>query len=113
MVKNTIDFSVAPPSKATSTFLVALQDASPCGLFAIVLDGNAQAWLVGHNAVDVRERPLRLGKQTHDTGKGLNVAEGNVVPVTLENECSAFALPFDSTTNATILAGTATFIKWS
>lgn len=113
MVKNTIDFVIAPPSKDTNTQLKAQQDGSPCGFFAIVIDGNAKCWLVGHNDVDIRERPLRLGKQTHDTGKGLNVAEGNVVAVTLENECSAFALPFDSATTATILAGTATFCKWS
>lgn len=112
-IKNTINFDVMPPSKTTNVFLQALIDGSPCGFFAIVVDGNGACWLVGHNATDVRERPLRLGKQSHKTGKGLSVADGNVIPVMLENECSGLALPFDAATTAAILGGTATFCKWS
>jgi hypothetical protein len=112
-IANTINFDVMPPSTATSVFLQALMDGSPCGYFAIIVDGNGKCWLVGHNETDIRERPLRLGKITHDTGKGLAVATGNVLTITLENECSGLALPFDTTTNAAILGGTATFCKWS
>jgi len=112
-ITNEINFQVMPPSKDTNTFLQALIDGSPCGFFAIVLDGNGKAWCVGHNATDVRERPLRLKKQDKKTGKGLGEADGNTIPVTLGNECGGLALPFDSATTATILAGTATFIKWS
>ena len=111
-VTNTVGFDIMPPSTTTSVFLQALIDGSPCGFFAIIVDGNGKCWLVGHNETDVRERPLRLGKQTHDTGKGLKVPEGNTIPIVLENECSGLALPFDTTTTAAILGGTATFIKW-
>ena len=112
-IKNTINFDVQPPSTTTNVFLQALIDGSPCGFFAIVVDGNGKCWLVGHNETDVRERPLRLGKQSHKTGKGLAVADGNTIPITLENECGGLALPFDTTTTAAILGGTATFVKWS
>jgi hypothetical protein len=112
-VNNTVEFSVMPPSTTTNVFRQALEDGSPCGFFAIIVDGNGKCWCVGHNETDVRERPLRLGKDTRDTGKGLAVAEGNTAVITLENECGGLALPFDTTTTGTILAGTATFIKWS
>jgi hypothetical protein len=112
-VTNEIGFQVMPPSKDTNTFLQALIDGSPCGFFAIIVDGNGKCWCVGHNATDVRERPLRLTKQDKKTGKGLAEADGNTVMVTLGNECSGLALPFDTTLTTAILAGSSTIIKWS
>ena len=112
-VNNTVEFDIMPPAKDTNTFLQALIDGSPCGFFALIVDGNGKCWVVGHNATDVRERPLRLGKQTHDTGKGLSVAEGNTIRITMENECGGLALPLDSTLTAAVLAGTSTICKWS
>lgn len=112
-ITNTIKFQVMPPSKATSTFLQALIDGSPCGFFAIIIDGNGKCWCVGHNATDVRERPLRLKSQTQATGEGLSDANGNTIPVELGNECGGKALPFDSTLTAAILGGSSTIIKWS
>jgi hypothetical protein len=113
MVKNTIEFDVMPPAKDTNTFLQALIDGSPCGFFALIVDGNSKCWIVGHNATDVRERPLKLGKQSHKTGKGLAEAEGNTVRITLENECGGLTLPLDSTLTTAVLAGTSTICKWS
>lgn len=112
-ITNTIEFDVMPPSKDTNTFLQALIDGSPCGYFAIIQDGNGQYWVVGHNATDIRERPLRLNKQDHKTGKGLSEAEGNTVRITLMNECGGLALPLDATLNAAMDAGTSTIAKWS
>ena len=112
-ITNTIEFDVMPPAKDTNTFLQALIDGSPCGLFALIIDGNGKCWIVGHNATDVRERPLRLGKQDHKTGKGLSEAEGNTVRVTLTNECGGLALPLDSTLTAAVLGGTSLICKWS
>jgi hypothetical protein len=112
-VTNELGFDVMPPSKDTSTFLQALIDGSPCGFFAIIVDGNGKCWCVGHNATDVRNRPLILKKQDHKTGKGLAEATGNTIPIVLGNECSGLALPFDSTITAGILAGTYNGIKWS
>lgn len=112
-ITNTLKFKVMPPSTATSTFLQALIDGSPCGFFAIVIDGNGKCWCVGHNATDVRERPLRLRSQLQATGEGLSNADGNTIPIELGNECGGKALPFDSTLTAAIIGGTSTICKWS
>lgn len=112
-ITNELGFKVMPPSKDTNTFLQALIDGSPCGFFALIVDGNGKCWVVGHNATDVRERPLRLKKQDHKTGQGLGEADGNTIPITLGNECGGLALPLDSTLTAAVLAGSSTICKWS
>jgi hypothetical protein len=113
-IANTINFDIMPPATATNTFLQALMDGSPCGFLAIIIDGNSKCWLVGHNATDLMLRPLRLDKQSGKTGKGIAVAEGNNIVISLGNECSGLALPFTSGLTASIVAGTeATFCKWS
>jgi hypothetical protein len=112
-ITNTLKFKIMPPAKATSTFLQALIDGSPCGFFAIVIDGNGKCWVVGHNATDVRERPLRLKSQTQATGEGLSNADGNTIPVELWNECGGKALPLNTTLTGTTLDGTGTHIKWA
>lgn len=111
-ITNTLKLKVMPPSTTTSVFLQALIDGSPCGFFAIIIDGNGKCWLVGHNATDVRERPLRLKAQTQATGEGLSNADGNTIPIELWNECAGKALPFDAANTATILGGTAAFCKY-
>jgi len=113
-ITNTIEFDIMPPETETNTFLQALIDGSPCGLFALIVDGNGRCWVVGYNATDIRERPLRLGGQDHKTGKGLSEAEGNTIHITLTNECGGIALPLDDTLNAAVVTtGDATICKWS
>jgi hypothetical protein len=112
-IKNTINFDIMPPNKTTNVLLQALLDGSPCGLYAIILDGNSQAWVIGVNTVDGTNRPLRLGKQSHKTGKGLQVAEGNTIQISLDNECSGLALPLDATLTAMVVAGTGSILKTS
>ena len=72
-----------------------------------------KCWCVGHNATDIRNRPLTLRKQDKKTGKGLAEATGNTIPVMLGNDCSGLALPFDSTLTAAIIGGSSTIIKWT
>jgi len=111
---NTVEFDIMPPATATNTFLNALIDASPCGLFALIVDGNGSCWIVGYNSTDIRERPLKLQGINHPTGKGLSEAEGNTVRITLGNECGGIALPLDSTlTAAVVTTGDASICKWS
>jgi hypothetical protein len=112
-IKNTINFDIMPPNKTTNVFLQSLLDGSPCGLYAIILDGNGQAWVVGVNTVDGTNRPLRLSKQSHKTGKGLSVAEGNVIQISLDNECSGLAIPLNSTLTAMVVAGSGSILKTS
>lgn len=111
-VGNVIKFKIMPPNTATNVFRQALQDGSPCGYFTILMDGNGKCWLVGHNATDVRERPLRLKTDTKDTGEGLSNADGNTSIIELDNECAGMALPFDAANTATIIGGTAAFCKY-
>ena len=112
-VANKIGFDVVPPSKDTNILLNALIDGSPCGLLAIILDGNGKAWLVGYNTTDLKNRPLRVNSINPKTGKNVSDAAGQVVPVELGNECSGLALPFDSTLTAAITGGTSTIIQWA
>jgi hypothetical protein len=112
-IVNTLTLDVMPPATATNAWLQSLIDGSPCGFFAIIIDGNSKCWCVGHNETDLMLRPLRLKAQEHKTGKGLGDASGNIITVTLWNESSGLALPFDTTTSGQINAGTATFCKWS
>jgi hypothetical protein len=113
MISNKIDFDVQPAATATNAFRQSLMDASPCGLYAIILDDNGACWLVGVNEVDVYARPLRFGGDKKDTGKGLAAAEGNLVHITLQNDCSGVAMKFATAINTTILAGTDTCLKTS
>jgi hypothetical protein len=112
-ITNEVGFDIMPPSKDTNTFLQALIDGSPCGFFALIVDGNGKCWVVGHNATDVRNRPLILKKQDKKTGKGLGEATGNTIPIMLGNECGGLALPLDSTLTTSTLNGSGTHIKWS
>ena len=112
-IKNTVNCDIMPPSKTTNVFLQALLDGSPCGLYAIILDGNGVAWVVGVNNVDGGNRPLRMAKQSHKTGKGVSASDGNVIQLSLENECSGLAIPLNSTLTAMIVAGSGSIIKTS
>lgn len=110
---NEVGFQIMPPGKDTNTFKQALIDGSPCGLFALIVDGNGKCFVIGYNSTDVRERPLRLKSTDGKTGKGLSEADGNTIPIILGNECSGQALPLDSTLTAAVLGGTSTIVKWT
>lgn len=112
-VTNTIDFDIVPPSKDTNTFKSALVAGSPCGLLALVVDGNGKVFMVGYNTTDKKLRPLRIKMTDQKTGKGLSDTAGQVVPIQLGNECADFCMPLDSTLTAAVLAGTSTVIKWT
>jgi hypothetical protein len=112
-IKNTVNFDIMAPNKTTSVFLQQLLDGSPCGLYALILDGNSVAWIIGVNPTDGVNRPLRLGKQSHKTGKGLSAADGNIIQISMENECSGLAIPLNSTLTAMVVAGTGSILKVS
>ena len=110
---NEIGFSVMPPATTTNTLIQSLIDGSPCGLLAIVIDGNGKVWLVGYNSIDTFSRLLKLSATNQATGKGLSEEEGNTIPVVLGNECSGRSLPLDSTLSAEVIAGTSAIIQWT
>ena len=110
--RNVINFTITKMRTLLNTLRTALADGSPCGFLAIVTDGNAQSWLVGYSANDLKTKPLRLGEEKGKTGAALTEADGNVLAFTLQNECGGAALPFDTTLNAGINAGTAAYIDY-
>jgi hypothetical protein len=112
-VTQTIDFKLASPSTLLNTWKQAIIDGSPCGLFAIVIDGNGKCWLVGYNTTDLKNRPLRLNTFDQKTGANPSDADGQLLAVQLMHEAGGIALPFDATNTGTIVGGTNTMIKWS
>lgn len=110
--KNIIKFTITKMRTLVNTLRTALADGSPCGFLAIVTDGNAQNWLVGYSANDLKNRPLRLASESGKTGAALTEADGNVLAFTFQNECGGLALPFDVTLNPAINAGTAAYIDY-
>lgn len=101
------------PTLALKTLIDSLEAASPCGLAVIMLDANGQAWLIGYNATDLKDRGLRLTKSALDTG--MAPGENDKQGWDLEFSCvnSEHALPFDATLSGTILAESATFLTTS
>ena len=108
-----VEVAFSKPSTALNTLLNALADASPCGIYAIVTDGNGTSWLVGYNATDGNKRPLRLVQDNVDSGFS-PAEDANKHLLALETVSGYVCLPFDSSLSAAILGGTATaFITYS
>lgn len=108
-----IKYSLSNPDVDLETHANALADASPCGIAAIVLDGNNQAWLVGYNDEDYGNRPLRLLNDDFDSGLepiGDGVQNNDF---TLQCISRMRALPLDSTLSEAIADGTSALITWS
>lgn len=112
-VTETVDFAISRPDKTSATLMQSLIDGSPCGLMAIVLDGNGKAWLVGYNAVDGMNRPLRLNSAPRTTGQSPSDEGGQTMQVQLGTEGGGLALPFDTTLTGAIVGGTSTIIDWN
>lgn len=112
-IKHTVMAKFNKPSTALNTLRNSLADASPCGIYAIVTDGNGTSWLVGYNATDTNKRPLRLISGTVNSGLTPADAEGNRYSITLETDNGYVCLPFDATNNGTIKGGTAAFITYA
>jgi len=103
-------------SKLTKELVIAKQslvDAVGCGAVAIVLDGNSQAWIVGWNATELGDRPLNKITANFDSGMKPSDEDTGAYTITLEGETGYDAVPFDTTTNGTILAGSAAFITFN
>jgi len=97
-----------------STTLVDLKadlaDSIPCGVMAIRVDGNGQAWLSGWNEAtkDGKERPYNELASNFDSGASPADEDGNKLTLTLTRNAGYDELPFNSLLNANILAGSGT-----
>lgn len=102
-------FSCSKPSTLLNVLNNALDDAQPCGIIAIVMDSNGQAWLVGWSQADGNKRPLFLEGNNLDTGD-VPGSDGNFHDYLLQGINDEIDLPSDATINTyisdSIAAGT-------
>ena len=94
-----VNFVCGKASKELNTLADSLSEASPCGIVAIVMDSNGQAWLVGWNETDEGDRPLFLNTDNFTSGKDLTEVEGGKRTFDLKTISSFLDLPLDSTLN--------------
>lgn len=110
--KHRVEVTFTKPSTALNILLNAVADASPCGMYAIVTDGNGTSWLVGYNVTDGNKRPLRLVQDNMDSGFS-PAEDANKHIVAIETVSGYVCLPFDATQNTAISGGTATYITYT
>jgi len=107
-----VEIKFAKPSTELNVLRNALADASPCGIVAIVTDGNGESWLVGYNETDGVNRPLRLVQDALNSGAAPSEEDGQIVTIALEGTSGYVDLPFDDSLKADISGGTADFIDY-
>jgi len=90
-------------------------DSIVCGMSAIHVDGNGQAWISGISpaAVEGALRPYQSAVFSFDSASAPTEEGGATPTITLNKTGSAPRYPFDATLNAAIVGGTATFINWA
>lgn len=91
-----------------------IADSVVCGMVVIHVDGNGQAWISGISPASVEGalRPYQSATVNFDSGSA-PTDDAAKPELTLTRTGAAPAYPFDSTINATIVGGTATFINWA
>jgi len=107
-----VEMRFAKPSVGLNTLRNALADASPCGVLAIVTDGNGRSWLVGYNETDGTNRALYLATDSLNSGQEPAEEDSQAITIALECQSGYLSLPFDSTIGATITGGSAAFITY-
>ncbi len=104
------------PRLALNTLIDEIKIGLACGLVAIYVDNNAQAWLFGASTgtKDGLTRPINRATIELDTGTLPTDEDGQNFTVTFKRMSSHDPVPFDSTVNDTIVKTTdAAFIQWS
>lgn len=92
-----------------------IADAIVCGMVAIRVDGNGQAWLSGASpaAVEGLLRPYQKATINFDSGIAPTEEDAAQPELILERNGAAQEYAFDSTLNAAIVGGTSAFINWA
>lgn len=91
-----------------------IMESATCGLVAIWVDNNGQAWIAGISpaANDGTLRPFNDVECNFDSGKAPTDDSAKPV-ITLKRTASTAEYPIDTTITGTITGGTATFINWT
>ncbi len=103
-------------SKKTTTLITAknsLLDAVACGVAIIRVDNNGSAWLSGYTVKDKNRRAYNKITTNFDTGAKPSDEGTAAYTITLEAEGFDDELPFDTSLNASIIGGSATFIDYN
>lgn len=104
---HSIEAAFSKPTKELRTALNAIADASPCGMVAIMRDGNGLYWVVGYNEVDLGTRGLKLVSDSTTSGAAPDDAEGSKSNIRLETKSGYKALPVKSTSTVAVSGITA------
>jgi hypothetical protein len=102
-----IEAAFSKPSAALRTAMNNLADESPCGMIAIVRDGNGLYWVVGYNEVDKGTRGLKLVQDNTTSGAAPDDADGSKSSIRLETKSGYKALPVKSTSVVAVTGITA------
>jgi hypothetical protein len=110
METQTLEFKCAKKSANLVALKEDLADSIPCGLMAIRIDNNGQAWLSGWQAADKggKERPYNRLETSFDSGAAPDEEDMNAETFRLIRKAGYDELPFASALNALILKGSAT-----
>jgi hypothetical protein len=103
-------------SKKTTALITAknsLLDAVACGVAIIRVDNNGSAWLSGYTVKDKNRRAYNKITTNFDTGAKPSDEGTAAYTITLEAEGFDDELPFDTSLNASIISGAATFIDYN
>ena len=103
-------------SKKTTALITAknsLLDAVACGVAIIRVDNNGSAWLSGYTVKEKNRRAYNKITTNFDTGAKPSDEGTAAYTITLEAEGFDDELPFDTTQNASIIGGTASFIDYN
>ncbi len=74
-----VEFQITKMTSASRAAIQEIMDASPCGLIAIVKDGNGNQWTSGYSEVALLERPMRIASDTSATGKAFTDSNASIV----------------------------------
>lgn len=97
-----VEFICSKASAALNLLSIALDEASPCGVIALVVDSNSKAWLVGWSETEYARRPLYLDVNDFDSGD-LPAAESGNGKYSLSGKNDQVDLPTDATLNSYIM----------
>jgi hypothetical protein len=103
----TLEFKCAKKSTNLVALKEDLADSIPCGLMAIRIDNNGQAWLSGWQAADKggKERPFSRLETSFDSGAAPDEEDQAAETFRLIRKAGYDELPFAAALNSAILRG--------
>ena len=83
---NAIEFMLDKLSTNSRTAIHALVDTGTCGVIAIIVDNNAQKWVLGYSEAHLKKRPLEVATGVGTTGKGLTDANSMILTLQADSK---------------------------